>query len=119
VEKETFLTIIQGQARWPGEAQRVWEQAIKIDETDTRWSLIYDESESPAEVIRQYCKYFEGIEVAKRPRRPRKTEVEIWSKRLETAKARTAQIPSDLMAEHEEGIREIEKKLAHAMKNNL
>lgn len=119
MEKETFLAIIQGQARWPGEAQRVWEQAIKIDEADARWSLIYDESESPAEVIRQYLKYFEGVEMTKRPRRPRKTEVEIWSKRLEVAKARTAEIPPDLMAEHEEGIREIEKKLAYAIENNL
>ena len=86
MEKETFLTIIQGQARWPGQAQKIWEHAIKVDEKDTRWAGIYDESESPEEVMRQYCREF-GITYQK-PARNRKSviKVERIEKKLAQAK---------------------------------
>lgn len=116
MKKDTFLNLIQGEAHCPGKAQEAWGQAIKIDDEDPRWKLIYDESYSPVEVVRQFNKYFFGVEEVRKPRPKRRTQVERWTAEIEKIKTRM-QInahPSD-----ERYLAETEAKLAHAIKNNL
>ena len=117
--KETFLRLIQGEARWPGNAQKVWEHAMKIDESDPRWQYIYDESESPAECIRQFCKYFEIPTVARKVTKARRTQVERWTEAIEKAKAQMSASEPEEVWIYEERILDLEKRLAHAVKNNL
>jgi len=116
--KETFLRLIQGEARWPGKAQDIWNQAINMDEKDPRWKLIYDESQSPVEAMRQFNKYFFGIEVQPKQRPKRRTQVERWTIEVEKVKARMIQYP-DHMEAHQRRLAEMEAKLSHAIKNNL
>lgn len=116
--KETFLTLIQGEARWPGKAQEAWNQALALDDQDPRWKLIYDESESPVEAIRQFDKYFFGIEAQPKQRPKKRTQVERWTAEVEKAKARMLQYPDHVEA-HQRRLAEMETKLAHAIKNNL
>ena len=116
--KDAFLNRIQGAARGSANTRKIWEIAIKIDEKDERWSCIYDESESPAEAIRQFCKCFEIPTVA-RPRKTRRTQVERWTKAIEKAKSEMAVSPPEELWIYEERIKDLEEKLAHAIKNNL
>ncbi len=116
--KETFLRLIQGEARWPGKAQDIWNQAINMDEKDPRWKLIYDESQSPVEAMRQFNKYFFGIEVQPKQRPKRRTQVERWTIEVEKIKDRIAQGTS-MRDSDPQRLAEMEAKLAYAIKHNI
>jgi len=116
--KENFLRLIQGEAHYQREAIEAWDQAHKIDAQDPRWKYIYDESESPVEAIRQFNKYFFGIEVQPKQRPKRRTQVERWTTEIEKIKDRMLEYP-EAMEAHQRRLAEMEAKLAHAIKNNL
>lgn len=117
--KERFLRAIQREAQLRNpNAQRAWDHAIKADDSDPRWGRIYDESMDPVELARQYCMAFD-LEYQE-PRRPRKqkTAVELWTERLEKARAQTATIPEQYMEDHLKSIRRLEKNLATAIEDD-
>lgn len=92
---------------------------MQIDEKDPRWAHIYDESESPAEVIRQFAKYFEIPTTPRSTVRPaRRTQAQRWTEAIEKAKGQMAADPDQAWI-YQENIADLEKKLAYAIKNNL
>lgn len=115
--KDTFLNTIKGEARIPGQGMEIWDHAIKMDDNDPRWRHIYDESQSPNELLRQYCKHF-GLEYRKPAKRKKVSQVERWAAEVEKVKARMIEYP-DHMEAHKRRLAEMEANLAKAIKYNL
>ena len=87
MKKETFFKHHPRRGAVAGRSPKGMGVAIKIDEKDPRWADIYDESESPVEAMRQFKKYFLGIEAQPKQRRKRRTQVE-WTIEVEKIKDR-------------------------------
>lgn len=109
MKKDTFLSLIQQESCMDEEIHKIWDFAITVPENDKRWKLIYDESYSPHEARRQFCKYFE-LEFKEPVKRGKKDPVARWQKKLQDAERMLLQHP-----EHKElleaEIRSIKKKI--------
>lgn len=117
MKKDTFLAVIRQDAHG-GSGLKVWEHAVKIDEKDSRWSLIYAESMGTDELIQQYAKYF-GLEIQAPAKKERMTQVARWTKKIEEAKAMMDGIAPKHMEELAANLEELEQKLQHAIEHNL